>query len=107
VVDGSLMVLSPWTVRSVRFDEGLRVGYGFDTDYCRQVRGAGRRTLPAIEAIRADEVLDEGARVRGAFGRGLRGPQRDGRLRARAGEHEEGHRPGCARGQPALPGPNF
>jgi hypothetical protein len=47
VVDGSLMVLSPWTVRSVRFDEGLRVGYGFDTDYCRQVRGAGRKVVTA------------------------------------------------------------
>jgi len=47
VVDGSLMVLSPWTVRTVRFDEGLRVGYGFDTDFCRQVRAGGRKVVTA------------------------------------------------------------
>jgi hypothetical protein len=47
VVDGSLMVLSPWAVRTVRFDEALRVGYGFDTDFCRQVRAAGRKVVTA------------------------------------------------------------
>ena len=46
-VDGSLMVLSRWAVRTVRFDESLRVGHGYDTDYCRQVRAAGRRVVTA------------------------------------------------------------
>ena len=47
VVDGALLVLSPWAVRSVRFDEGLRMGYGYDTDFCRQVREAGRAVVTA------------------------------------------------------------
>jgi hypothetical protein len=46
-VDGSLMVLSRWAVRTIRFDESLRVGHGFDADYCRQVRAAGRKVVTA------------------------------------------------------------
>jgi hypothetical protein len=46
-VDGSLMVLSRWAVRTIRFDESLRVGHGYDTDYCRQVRAAGRKVVTA------------------------------------------------------------
>jgi glycosyl transferase family 2 len=46
-VDGSLLVLSPWAVRNVRFDESLRMNYGFDVDYCRQVRAAGRKVVTA------------------------------------------------------------
>jgi hypothetical protein len=46
-LDGSLLVLSPWAVRNVRFDEALRLGYGFDLDYCLQVREAGRKLLTA------------------------------------------------------------
>jgi hypothetical protein len=46
-VDGALLVLSPWAVHNVRFDESLRVGHGFDTDYCRQVRAAGRKVVTA------------------------------------------------------------
>jgi GT2 family glycosyltransferase len=46
-LDGSLLVLSPWAVRNVRFDEALRLGYGFDLDFCRQVRAAGRRVMTA------------------------------------------------------------
>jgi hypothetical protein len=46
-VDGSLLVLSPWAVRNVRFDESLSINYGFDLDYCRQVRAAGRKVVTA------------------------------------------------------------
>jgi hypothetical protein len=47
-VDGFLLlVLSPWVVRNVRFDEALRLNYGFDLDYCRQVRQAGRTVVTA------------------------------------------------------------
>jgi hypothetical protein len=43
VVDGSLMVLSPWVVRNMRFDETLRLAAGVEVDFCRRVRGAGRK----------------------------------------------------------------
>jgi hypothetical protein len=56
-VDGSLMVLSRWAVRNIRFDESLRVGHGFDTDYCRQVRAAGRKVVTAdLHAILFHEL---------------------------------------------------
>ena len=46
-VDGFLLVLSPWAVRNVRFDETLATGHGFDVDYCLQVREAGRKVVTA------------------------------------------------------------
>ena len=45
VVDGFLMVLSPWAVRSLRFDETLGTLHGYDVDFCLQVREAGRRVV--------------------------------------------------------------
>ncbi len=42
-VDGQLMVLSPWAVRNLRFDEELVLGHGYDLDFCLQARAAGRR----------------------------------------------------------------
>ena len=51
-VDGALLVLSPWAVRNVRFDESLMMNFGFDLDYCRRVRAAGRRVVTAdVRAI--------------------------------------------------------
>lgn len=44
-VDGFLLVLSPWTVRNVRFDESLGQLHGYDFDYCLQVREQGRRVV--------------------------------------------------------------
>jgi Glycosyltransferase like family len=46
-VDGFLLVLSPWAVRNIRFDEGLSLGHGFDLDFCLQVRAAGRKVMTA------------------------------------------------------------
>jgi hypothetical protein len=46
-VDGFVMVLSPWAVRNIRFDESLVHGHGFDVDYCFQVRAAGRKVVVA------------------------------------------------------------
>jgi len=46
-VDGFLMVLSPWTVRKVRFDESLGPLHGYDLDLCLQVREAGRKVVTA------------------------------------------------------------
>jgi hypothetical protein len=42
-LDECVMVLSPWAVRNVRFDESLRFVYGNDLDYCLQVRAEGRK----------------------------------------------------------------
>jgi Glycosyltransferase like family len=45
-VDGLLMVLSPWTVRNIRFDESLALPlHGYDFDLCLQVRAAGHKVL--------------------------------------------------------------
>jgi hypothetical protein len=44
-VDGFLMVLSPWTVRNIRFDESLGQLHGYDFDFCLQVRAAGRKVV--------------------------------------------------------------
>ncbi len=45
-VDGLLMVLSPWVVRNIRFDESLDLAlHGYDFDLCLQVRAAGRKVM--------------------------------------------------------------
>jgi len=46
-VDGFLLVLSPWVVRNVRFDESLGLLHGYDLDFCLQVREAGRKVVTA------------------------------------------------------------
>ena len=46
-VAGFLLVLSPWAVRSLRFDEGLSLGAGYDLDFCAQAREAGRKVVTA------------------------------------------------------------
>jgi hypothetical protein len=45
-VDGFVLVLSPWVVRNIRFDEGLgQALHGYDFDFCLLVRAAGRRVV--------------------------------------------------------------
>ena len=52
VVDGFLMVLSPWVVRNIRFDESLGPLHGYDFDFCMQARAAGKKVVTAdIRAI--------------------------------------------------------
>jgi hypothetical protein len=46
-VDGLMMALSPWAVRNIRFDESLGPNWGYDFDYCQQVRAAGRKVVVA------------------------------------------------------------
>lgn len=46
-LDGFLLVLSPWAVRNVRFDESLGEFHGYDLDFCCQVRAAGRKVVTA------------------------------------------------------------
>jgi hypothetical protein len=46
-LDGFVLVLSPWAVRQIRFDESLGPLHGYDLDYCLQVREAGRKVVTA------------------------------------------------------------
>jgi Glycosyltransferase like family len=46
-LDGFLMVLSPWAVRNLRFDESLGQFDGYDFDICQQAREAGQRVVTA------------------------------------------------------------
>jgi hypothetical protein len=46
-LDGFLLVLSPWAVRTIRFDEELSAFHGYDLDFCLQVREAGRKVVTA------------------------------------------------------------
>lgn len=57
-VDGFLIVLSPWAVRHVRFDEALALGHGFELDYCLQVREAGRKVVTADIEVRNHRGLE-------------------------------------------------
>ena len=49
---GFAMVLSPWAVRTLRFDESIGFLYGYDFDFCLQVRAAGRKVMTADLAVR-------------------------------------------------------
>ena len=47
-LDGLMMVLSPWAVREVRFDERFSPHFhGYDVDYCFEARAQGRRCMVA------------------------------------------------------------
>ena len=67
IVDGFLLVLSPWAVRNLRFDESLGPLHGYDVDFCLQAREAGRKVVTAdIHAIHnhsLDLVSDPGGWV--------------------------------------------
>ncbi|WP_246294732.1 glycosyltransferase [Piscinibacter koreensis] len=46
VLDGLMLVLSPWAVRNLRFDEHRFDGFhGYDADICLQARRAGKRVV--------------------------------------------------------------
>jgi GT2 family glycosyltransferase len=46
-LDGFIMVLSPWAVRNLRFDETLGQFHGYDYDICMQARALGRKVMTA------------------------------------------------------------
>jgi Glycosyltransferase like family len=46
-IDGFVMVLSPWAVRNLRFDESLGKLHGYDFDICMQAKAAGRKVATA------------------------------------------------------------
>jgi hypothetical protein len=58
VVDGQLMVLAPWAVRELRFDEGLATTRGWDLDFCLRAREAGRKVVVADIALTLHGPLD-------------------------------------------------
>ena len=61
-VAGWLLVLSPWAARTLRFDETLHLGAGFDVDFALQARAAGRKVVTAdLRVIHHGplKVLDE------------------------------------------------
>lgn len=61
-VAGYLLVLSPWAARTLRFDEELAIGVGFDLDFALRLRQAGRKVVTAdLRVIRhkALKVVEE------------------------------------------------
>jgi hypothetical protein len=44
-IDGCVIVLSPWAVRKLRFDESLGRRHGYDLDICLQARAAGKKVV--------------------------------------------------------------
>jgi hypothetical protein len=46
-LDGQLLVLAPWVVRNLRFDEDRLLGHGFDLDFSLQVTATGRKLMVA------------------------------------------------------------
>jgi GT2 family glycosyltransferase len=45
VIDGFIIVMSPWAVRELRFDESLGLLHGYDLDICFQARAAGKKVV--------------------------------------------------------------
>jgi hypothetical protein len=51
-VDGLMLVLSPWAVRNLRFDDETFTGFhGYDADICFQARAAGKRVVVEDMAV--------------------------------------------------------
>ena len=57
-IDGCVIVLSPWAVRSLRFDEELARRHGYDVDICLQARAAGRKVVTADLRVVHHHSLD-------------------------------------------------
>ncbi len=55
---GLVLVLSPWAVRTLRFDEGLGLQHAYDFDLCRQARAAGRKVVTADLPLAHHHSLD-------------------------------------------------
>jgi GT2 family glycosyltransferase len=44
-IDGFVIVMSPWAVRNLRFDESLGLLHGYDLDICLQASAAGKKIV--------------------------------------------------------------
>jgi hypothetical protein len=92
VVDGFLLVLSPWAVRNVRFDESLGSLHGYDVDYCMQVRAAGKKVVTADFRAVHNHSLEL-----------VSDPEGWVEAHVRHAEKWEGKIPGAAPAEPAWP----
>src|SRR4051794_7817897 len=45
VIDGFIIVMSPWAVRELRFDESLGLLHGYDLDISLQAKAAGKKVV--------------------------------------------------------------
>lgn len=71
-VDGILLVLSAWAVRTLRFDAALGPFDGYDVDVCLQARALGGRVVvgdfrDVAHHVRGDSFFDRKRWVRGAI----------------------------------------
>jgi hypothetical protein len=57
-IDGFVMVLSPWAVKNLRFDESLGTLHGYDFDICMQAKAAGRKVVTAEFRVIHHHSLD-------------------------------------------------
>ena len=57
-IDGLVIVMSPWAVRELRFDESLGNLHGYDLDICLQARAAGRKVVTADFRVVHHHSLD-------------------------------------------------
>jgi hypothetical protein len=57
-VAGYLLVVSPWAVRSLRFDEELAIGVGFELDFALRLRQAGRKVVTADFRVIRHKTLE-------------------------------------------------
>jgi hypothetical protein len=57
-IDGCLIVLSPWAVRNLSFDEQLARRHGYDVDICLQARAAGRKVVTSDLRVVHHHSLD-------------------------------------------------
>jgi hypothetical protein len=93
-VAGFLLVLSPWAVRELRFDETLHLGFGYDVEFCRRARAAGKKVIAADLAATwhhsIDLVTDRSAWVEAHIALASRdaGDEADWKTRARRAEAE-------------------
>jgi hypothetical protein len=62
-LDGFVLVMSPWAIENMRFDESLGQLHGYDYDFCLQVREAGKKVttadFKAVHHHSLDLVTDE------------------------------------------------
>lgn len=96
---GVLLAFSPWAVQNLRCDESIGMLHGYDYDFCRQARAAGRKVVTAdlnvahhhpLNLVSESEIWVE-AHVRAAEKWDERGPANDApdidwKPRARAAE---------------------
>jgi hypothetical protein len=57
-IDGVLIVMSPWAVSNLRFDESLGALHGYDLDICLQARAAGKKVITADLRVVHHHSLD-------------------------------------------------